>query len=582
MTSPVFSAGRRDALIAAGLAALTLVTFGRVCGHDFVDYDDEGYVTANAHVRSGLSAESVRWAFTTTQECHWHPLTWLSLELDAQLYGVNPWGFHLTNLVLHLANTLLVFAAWRVLTGAAWAAAAVAGLFAVHPLHVETVAWVADRKDMLCALFWFLAVIAYARYADRPSLGRYLLVALAMALGLMAKAVVVTLPVVLLLLDAWPLRRMRDARSAARLVFEKLPLFVLSAASAGVGWYAQHREGVGNPTVPLWPGVQNAAVAYADYMGQVIWPVGLIPYYPLPESGYPTERVIAGAALVLAITVGCAVAWRRLPALGVGWGWFLVVLLPTIGIVHVLGEHARADRYTYVPLVGLFVAIVWVARALSIARPRLAPAVGVAGVSVLAACALASGSQVEYWRNSGTLWEHTIAFDPDNYIAQNGLGVWLARHGETDRGQEHFSRSLQANPGHGPAHGNLGMLLAQEGRLVDAVPHLKTALAVNSDLPAVQNWLGIALTQLGKPAEAEPHFREAVRLAPAEPGFQNNLGLCLKRLGRTAEAVECFETCLRLAPGHAEARQNLAAARAQLAAEAVPGRDPKSSPRPGG
>lgn len=546
-----------------GLVALTLATFGRVCANDFVDYDDEGYVTGNAQVQSGLTGNSVRWAFTTTQECHWHPLTWLSLELDAQLYGSRPWGFHATNLLLHLANTLLLFGILSRLTGAAWTAALVAGLFAVHPLHVESVAWVADRKDVLGAWFWFLAIDSYVRYAERPCVPRYLLVALAMALGLMAKPVVVTLPAVLLLLDAWPLRRLRDGRSAARVVIEKLPLLALSAASAGLAWYAQHREGVGNASVPVSQGLANAAVAYAGYLAQVVWPIGLIPFYPLPAAGRGAGDVVGAVALLVTLSIVCLGTWRRLPALGVGWMWFVVTLLPTVGIVHVLGEHARADRYTYVPLVGLFLAGAWLARAVVIARPRLTPAVAGLTGGVLGACAIVSAVQAGSWGDSGALWTHTVAVDPGNYVGQNSLGVWQARHGEPAAAREHFARALDANRNYGPAHSNLGALLAQEGRLAEALPHLEAALKANSDLPATQNWLGIALTQLGKPAEAEAHFREAVRLQPGEPNFRNNLGLCLKRQGRTTEAIECFRECLRRAPGHVEARQNLAAALAQ-------------------
>jgi tetratricopeptide (TPR) repeat protein len=554
------------------LASGVLLALGRVCGCAFVDYDDPSYVTENVWIQRALSQRSFLWAFSTTQECHWHPLTWLSLELDYQLYGPDPCGFHLSNLLLHLAGTLVLFGALTEMTGAVWPSALVAALFALHPLHVESVAWVADRKDVLSGLFGALLLSAYAAYARTPTWGGSCMLSLTLALALMAKPMLVTAPFLLLLLDFWPLGRLHADGTACRvrltdnwrLLAEKLPLFILAALTCLIAWYAQHRQGVGNPAVPLAIRIENMIVSYAEYLRSTLWPRGLGPFYPLPETGYPAWQIItSGLTIVLATAVACMTG-SRAPFLPVGWCWFLIALAPVIGLISVLGGHARADRYTYWPLIGLFIALAWSLSTWAARGPRARAITGTAALAICFACAAASFNQTGYWRESTQLWSHVLEAQPDNYLAHNNFGLQCARAGQTELARYHFLRALDANGQYGPAHNNLGMLLADAGDFEQAIPHLEAALRVNSDLPATQNALGRLLTQMGDLQKGEAHLREALRQAPAHPDFCNNLALNLKRQGKLLEAKALLRQCLRIHPAHRAARYNLAATLIQL------------------
>jgi tetratricopeptide (TPR) repeat protein len=558
--------------LSIAIVILLLVTFcslAPVVANGFVDYDDEGYVTTNPYVKAGLTRESIGWAFTTTQECHWHPLTWLSLELDCQLHGLNPAGFHFTSLLLHLVSAILLLLLLSRITGRIWPSATVAILFAIHPVHVESVAWIADRKDVLCGFFWLLALSTYVAYIHRSGPLTLILLMTAFAFGLMAKSTLVTLPVALLLLDYWPLCRWNRSpvngylilprRSWQRLVLEKMPLFMLSAAFCAVAWYAQHHEGVGNTSEPLGARLQNSVASYGAYLAKVFWPVGLIPFYPLPMDGFPIWKV-AGSLLVLVTISWAATAYSKpIPALLAGWCWFLVTLLPVIGVLQVLGGHAMADRYAYIPLIGIFMALVGCLTSLGERSPiGEAIAAGALGIATIA-CLVLTRVQVGYWHDSASLWEHTIRVDPGNHVAHNSLGVWRMNQGKRLDARSHFVDALKINSHYGPAHNNLGLLLAEEGDFEGAAAHLEAAMKVNSDLPASQNVLGGALTQLGRLHEGEQHLREALRLKSNDPGVHNNLGLNLKRQGKVPEAVAEYQEALRLQPAHLNARSNLAA-----------------------
>src|SRR5438477_488821 len=409
----------------------TFAVYAPVLHHGFLGWDDLAYVSENAHVRAGLSAGGIAWAFRSTELANWHPLTWLSHMLDVSLYGLAPWGHHLTSLVLHLANTLLLFGALRRLTGSPWRSLTVAALFALHPLHVESVAWVAERKDVLSSSFWFAALWAYARFAENRTPGRYAMVALGLALGLMAKPMLVTLPLTLLIVDGWPLARAGSATLAAwwPLVVEKLPLFALSLASSFMAWLAQSAYGAVTSS-PITVRIANVVLGYAGYLEKMLWPSGLSAFYPYQPQPSAAEVAWKAAALVL-LSAGIAWLGRRRPYLWAGWLWYLVTLVPVIGLVRV-GQQEMADRYTYVPLTGVFVMLVWgVADLVARARaPRVARAVTtLVAVLVVAVLAVGASRQARVWGDGVTLWERALAVGGNSTVSQNNLGVALEEAG---------------------------------------------------------------------------------------------------------------------------------------------------------
>jgi protein O-mannosyl-transferase len=550
--------GWREILVCLLLAGATAAVYSRACENGFVNYDDDSYVERNATVQKGLTAESVRWAFTTTEMVNWHPLTWLSFELDYQVFGLKPAGFHLTNMVLHVLNTLLLFVALRALTGAVWRSAFVAALFALHPLHVESVAWVSERKDTLSTLFWMLTLVSYAFYARRPGVLRYLLVVVPFALGLLAKSMLVTLPFVLLLLDWWPLGRLRPAPvPVLRLLLEKLPLLLLAAASCAVTLVAQSQGGEANPVAELPLRLENAAVSYVAYLGMTLWPYALYLFHPFPTQLFPPWQVAGAVAELVGLTAGCALLARRAPYLLVGWLWYLGTLVPVIGVVQVIGGHGIADRYTYVPLTGLFVMAVWGAADLAsrVRVPALLPAA--AGVAILAVCARLTWVQIGYWHDSTTLWNQTLAIDPHNYMAHNNLGFVYHSDGKLDEAIRHYKASLEAEPTFALAHYNMGCALSEKGRTREAIWHYQQALKNNPDYTDAHNNLGALLLAQGDADGAAREFRAALKKAPNIALYHNNLGLALLQKGRLAEAAPEFEEALRLNPNYADAHNNL-------------------------
>jgi tetratricopeptide (TPR) repeat protein len=553
---------RLDVRLGFALLAATLAVYAPVLTHSFLDYDDSAYVTHNRTVQSGLSLAGCRWAWTTFHASNWHPLTWLSHMLDCQLFGLHPAGHHLTSVLFHLANALLLFLVLRCMTAAPWRSALVAGVFALHPLHVESVAWVAERKDVLSTFFGLLALGAYLHYVERPGPARYALVLGAFALSLLAKPMLVTLPFVLLLLDYWPLRRFPAEADQPpgpdetpprpvplpRLLLEKVPLLVLSVASCAVTLWAQSGHAVVSlERVPLGARLANAVLAYAGYLRKTVWPVDLAVFYPHPGAQVPWGQVLV-SGLVLAVVTGLAVGLRRRqPALLVGWLWYLGTLVPVIGLVQV-GGQSMADRYTYFPLIGIFLALAWCVPGRLAARPAARVGLAVGAATVLAACALVTHSQLASWQDEGTVWEHALRVTENNAVAHLYLGTYLYNQGGTGEGVEHLREAARLDPGNALALHNLGLAQLQDGDTDGALELLTRAVALDPQVGLYENSLGLALVRKGRVDEAGRAFREAVRLAPeeAEPHF--NLAAALDDQGDHRGATAAYQAGLRLEP----------------------------------
>jgi len=585
--------GRRKLIVAValGLALATAAAYWQVARHDFVNYDDSEYVYENPLVLRGLTAEGLRWAWTATEAANWHPLTWLSHMLDVALFGPSPGAHHLVNLALHLANTLLLFFLLRRLTGALWRSAFVAALFALHPLHVESVAWVAERKDVLCTLFFCLTLWAYAEWVKRAGWWRYGAALLFFALGLMAKPMLVTLPFVLLLLDVWPLGRWRGlagtgdtaapagraaaaggisaapsaGASAARLIVEKMPFFALAAASSVITFIVQREGGAmgAASAMPLEQRLVNAVVTYAAYIWKMVWPVALTPFYPY-DLKLPTWKAILAAAALVAATLATLRLARRRPYLAVGWLWYLGMLVPVIGLVQV-GQQAMADRYTYLPLVGVFIILAWLAADLPRRQAGLAAGwrpggllLGAAAASALLLCLAATYRQTAYWHNSTMLWNYALRIDPENYVAHINLAAVLEAQGRRDEAEQHYRDALRVRPNDPQANNNLGSLLAHQGKPDEAMVYYLRALKGNPKLPEAHNNLGLLLAGRGQLEQAIAEYHEALRLKPAMAQAHNNLGLALAARKDLGAAIEEYRAALRLKPDLVEAEQNLA------------------------
>jgi tetratricopeptide (TPR) repeat protein len=546
---------RRGWLAAAALAGITFAAFAPSLRCDFINFDDPFYVRNNPQVQGGLSREDIGWAFTTYRMGNWHPLTWLSLQLDASLWGTGPFGFHLTNVLLHAANTAVLLLALRSLTGAFWRSAAAALLFAVHPLRVESVTWVAERKDVLSALFGFVALWAYAAYARAPSVPRYVLVAGALALSLMAKPMLATLPCLLLVLDWWPLGRARAVGEWWRLAAEKVPLFAVVAAVSAVTVQAQAGQGavMSLETYPPVVRAGNAAVSYVTYLVKTVWPTDLAPFYPHPGASLPHVKV-AGAALLLAALTVAAVALRlRAPYLLAGWLWYLGTLVPVIGLVQV-GDQAYADRYTYFPQVGLVLATCWGAADLAGTRTRAALAAAAAVAAVLAAL---TWDQEQVWRDSASVWEHSLRAADRNSLALMNLGVAREEQGRGEEAAECLREALNMNPGAFLARTNLGRLLSAQGKLKEAETELREACELAPEFAAAHSHLGEVLLRQRRFDEAVAEHERAIELDRNLSAAHCNLGLAETARGNTARAEKCFREALRLQPDLGEAHTGL-------------------------
>ena len=567
------------------LALVTLAVYLPAAWNGFVNYDDADYVTENVHVKSGLTWDTVGWAFQSGHASNWHPLTWLSHSLDCQVFGMRAGAMHLVSVGLHLVNTLLLFLVLRGLTGALWRSALVAALFALHPLHVESVAWVSERKDVLSTLFFLLTIAAYAkstvhdprstvqsrgwrrithhasRITHHVSLP-YLLSLLCFALGLMSKPMLVTTPFVLLLLDYWPLGRLKaqgsGLKTILRLVWEKVPFFLLSVASSVITFQVQRKGGAVSTVLTIGERVANAVVSYARYIGKMFWPGDLSVLYPHPGH-WPLWQVLACAALLAAVSLAVAVCGRRRPYLPVGWLWFLGTLVPVIGLVQV-GIQSMADRYTYVPLIGLFIMVVW--GIADFAGEHLPEAwrgrsLAIGAALILAPCALLTVRQVGFWRNSETLFTRTVRVTRNNYLAHNNLGFYFSGKGRIPEAMEQYRLSLEINPAYEDALNNLGYALAGQGKYADAIPLYEAALRTRPKHAEVHNNLGNALSETGKADEAISHYLVALDQNPEHADAHNNLGIAMAMKGRLDEAITHFHAAIRYKPGYASAHSNL-------------------------
>lgn len=559
----------------------TYAVFGQVFSNDFTNLDDNLYVTENPYVQAGITVEGILWAFRSTFTGHWHPLTWLSHMLDCQFYGLNPGGHHLTSLLLHIINSLLLFVILRRMTGAIWQSTFVAALFALHPLHVESVAWVAQRKDVMSTSLWMLTIWAYVRYTDRPNLGRYVPTLLLFALGLMTKATLVTLPFVLLLLDYWPLGRYQLRRSSPdgrsetlrsmnrphyksrplSLVREKIPFFAFAAASSVMTILVQQQRGtiISLESLPLATRISSALVSYAGYIWKMIWPKSLAVYYPHPGM-LPAWQVAAAALLLLCASTLSFHEARRRPYLIVGLLWYLGTLVPFIGLVDVGLPGIMADKFTYVSLIGLFIIFGWgVPDALTGWRHRRV-VLALSGALLISSFSIVTSKQINYWHDSTTLFEHALNVTSNNFVAHNNLGFSLAKRNKLAQAIFHYNETLRIKPDCERAHNNLGMALVSQGRMEEAIVHYREALRLRPEYVQAHNNLGIALVRLGRIDEGTAHFDEVLRIQPYHVKAHNNLGLALSQQGKLDEAIGHYDEALKLKPDFVEARYNLGVA----------------------
>jgi Tfp pilus assembly protein PilF len=591
------------------LVLATVIAYEQVRKNGFVDYDDDSYVTENPHVKEGITRDSIFWAFTTGYGNNWHPLTWLSHILDYELFELNPYWHHLSSLLFHIANTLLLFLVLRRMSGSVWASFFVSAAFAIHPLHVESVAWVAERKDVLSGFFWILTMAVYARYVEQPCIKRYLLVVLTFCLGLMSKPMTVTLPFVLLLLDYWPLDRFQWGRQSRRgtspqtksakggyqkvspwsLIREKIPLFVLAAVLCIITFVVQQQgkptemsgavpAGIRITTAPLNIRISNVLVSYVSYIVKMVYPRHLAVLYPHPGDSLPKWQPIVCFMILAAISAGVIYMSRQRRYLVVGWLWYLGTLVPVIGLVQV-GAQATADRYTYLPSIGIFIMIAWGGGELLAERRYRRWGLGIAAGIVLVILLICTRKQVRYWQNSITLFGHTLAVTENNFIMQNNYGVELFKKGQLDEAAVHFDKSLQINPGFSKARSNKGKVFLEQGKFDAAIAQFTEMAAARPDAEA-HYLLGAAYARKGEFERSIQPFKAALSLRPDWPKAYNDLALAYLLLGKYELAIRNYNEALRLKPDYPAAINNLRIALEKQAEinEAV--RKKKKGPQP--
>jgi tetratricopeptide (TPR) repeat protein len=597
---------RYDLLLMLVLVLATTAVYLQVKDYDFVGFDDNEYITENSHVRTGLTSENVSWAATAFYAGNWHPLTWISHMLDCQLFGLKPGLHHLVNLLFHIANTILLFLVLHRMTKGLWQSAFVAAIFAIHPLHVESVAWISERKDVLSTLFWMLTMGAYAFYVEKQEIKKYLLALFFFTLGLMAKPMLVTLPFVLLLLDYWPLRRLETVKPSAgehkqsekplkprhekkerrrgaikrehvnktemrtrqqtplaQIMLEKIPFFVLSLASSVVTYMAQQKGGAMHSlqSVPLSTRIANALVSYSVYIWKMIWPESLAVLYPYPGT-LPTWEVVV-AVFFLGITTFLIIRnVKRYPYLTTGWLWYLGTLVPVIGLVQV-GVQAMADRYTYVPLVGVSIIVAWGVPEFSKKWRHRNAALAMVALITLTILSVVTWRQVGYWKDSVVLFTRAVEVTTNNPTMQNNLGNALEDQGRLDEAIAHYAEALRIDPGLADAYNNIGLALTKLGRPDEAIPNFFKAIGINPSHAAAHYNLGTLLASQGKLDEAIYQFRECVRIKPDYAKAYNNLGNALLFRGKIDEAIGSYQQAVRLKPDYAMARENLQNALAQ-------------------
>jgi tetratricopeptide (TPR) repeat protein len=539
-----------DRAICLGLILLTFAVYAQVADFAFVDYDDGLYVFQNEHVQAGLTFASIKWAFTGVVSNNWMPITLLSHILDGQLFQMESGIHHLVNVLFASLADMLLYMTLKRATGARWRSAFVALVFAMHPLHVESVAWVSERKDTLCAIFWFLALYAYVRYTERPSPGRYLLVAAPFCLGLMSKPMLVTFPFTLLLFDIWPLRRTQWPRT----ILEKLPLISLSAAESAVTYFTQQSTGA-LYSVPLALRMANVFISYVTYIRQTLWPTRLAFFYPY--HSIPPRQVVFSLTIVLGVSALAIWAWRRQPYFTVGWFWFIGTLIPVVGVVQA-GRQAHADRYMYVPMIGLLLILAWGAADVVQQWPRTKLIIAASAVVCCAACMVLTWKETAYWRNSETLYQRAIDVTLDNWVAEYNLGTHYTTAGRSVDAIPHFEAVLRINPNFIEVHNNLGAALLDLEGCEAAIPHFEAAArAQSSNAVASYNLGGCQMTG-GNYEAAIPYFEAAIRARPDYAEAHYSLAVCLSKIpGRAPEAVKQYEMLLRLTPDDPRVYSNL-------------------------
>jgi protein O-mannosyl-transferase len=546
------------ACVCVCLFVLTWVIFGQTLRFDFVNYDDPRYVYQNPRITSGISVANVVWAFSHIHSENWHPLTTITHMLDCQLHGLNAGWHHFTNVLLHSFAVVLLFVALERMTGALWRSAFVSAIFAVHPLHVESVAWIAERKDVLSAFFFMLSLLAYLHYTRAPSIGRYLTVALVVALGLMSKPMLVTLPFVLLLLDYWPLERLETRRSnsgrrPSQLVLEKIPLIAFSAVSSIATFLAQ-RGAIGwTEQLPVSERINNALVAYVIYIQQMFWPARLAVFYPHPENRLRVLEISLALILLVGLTAVAFAFRKKAPYFITGWLWYLGMLVPVIGLVQV-GWQGHADRYTYLPEIGLYIAVTWAVTDFTRSWHLQRTILGVAAIVIVGALSWRCWRQASYWRDSETLFTHALAVTRNNDVAMNNLGIIFLEKGQLDDAISNLQAAIDVRPENAPAHDNLAKALLRKGQVAEAMVHYRKFLEIEPDNVEARNTLGTALIQQGRLREAIGQWQDALAIQPENGNAASNLAWVFAtcpedsiRNGR--HAVELAEKALRISGG---------------------------------
>lgn len=571
------------ALIACLLIiASTLFVYWKVGSYEFTNFDDHFYVTGNKHVQQGLTLDNLKWAFSVskgTDKSYWHPLTWLSHMADCEMFGLNAGAHHLVSLFIHIANALLLFAVLGLMTGAPWKSAFVAALFALHPLNVDSVAWIAERKNVLSTFFCMFTILAYIYYAKRPSLSRYLLVTTAFIASLLSKPMLVTLPAALLLLDYWPLYRIQTNRlriygeknsgyvpvrklPLSRIILEKIPLVAISCIVTLLSVISMHNNElfVTKQIAPFGLRVENAIVSYVEYIGKIFWPHPLAVYYPFPES-IPVWQVIGALFLLAVITIIAIAAARKLPYLIVGWLWFIGTLVPVIGIVQGGLWPAMADRWAYVPAIGIFIMVSWGMGSIIHRWLRLRIVIVVIALAALLACTFVAKKQTTYWKNSITLFSHALAVTRDNYLSEYNLGQALSEKGMDDAAMPHYYKSLQFNPNNLGTYIDLGIALAKKGRTDESIKYFRMALIIRSkdvvNKTKAHINLGIALQQKGRTDEAMSQYHKALTLEPDNFAAHFNLGNALMEKGLFKKAADQYRMAIKIKPEEEKAYKNL-------------------------
>jgi len=558
-------------LVCICLVIVILAVYIQVCSHEFLNFDDYDYVTNNTHVTSGISGQNIIWAFTSVEASNWHPITWISHMIDVQLYGMNPSGHHFTNVVFHTISSVLLLLLLYRCTGLLWQSSFVAALFALHPMHVESVAWVAERKDVLSALFWFLTLLLYAEYMAKRKPLQYILTLSSFVLGLLSKPMLVTLPIVMLLMDFWPFGcyqyKEQDQEShqlfgrATALVLEKIPFFVCSFFSAAVTIYAQNKGGAIKTldAVPIGLRIENTLISYVKYIARAFWPQDMAVLYPMPLT-YQLWQVIGSILVLFFVTVAVIRFGRRCPYLPMGWSWFLVTLVPVIGIITV-GSQSMADRYSYIPFIGLFIMAAWGGGAdLMKGLHQRKSILALFGGGVIIASAALTWQQLDYWRDNISLYNHTLEVTTGNFLIYDNLGSALDRKGYLDAAIQAHREAIRINPNYAAAYTNLGVIFERQGSLDAAIQAHREALRINPNFAEAHYNLGACLERKGSLEAAIQEYRENLRITPDATKAHVNLGVALAKNGNLDAAIREFQETLRIDIHNSKAHDNLGVA----------------------